>query len=375
MNIHSLDTPCLLLDKSRLQNNIDTMNSRIQKLGVALRLHVKTAKCKEVVEMALKGNAQRITASTLKEVSYFFEQGITDIIYAIGIVPDKLKHIAELNARGADVKIILDSPEMVQQVSDKSQELASSFKVMIEIDSDGHRAGIKPGSDLLIDTGKLLADLPGVTPEGVLTHAGASYVSKSVDEIAAYAEQERAETVKSAKRLRDAGLDCPIVSVGSTPTASFAKDLTGVTELRTGVYLFQDLMMNQLGVCSLDDIAVTVLASVIGHQPERNRLLIDAGWTAISGDRGLGDVEDFGVVCDLNGKPIDDLYVCGSSQEHGIVTSRSGNKVDYDRLARGSKVRILPNHACSTATMHDHYKVIQNDTVIDEWKRFDGWYM
>ena len=132
--------------------------------------------------------------------------------------------------------------------------------------------------------------------------------------------------------LRARGHACPVVSVGSTPTATFAESFDGVTEVRTGVYMFQDLVMAGLGVCAIDDIAISVLASVIGHQRDKNWIITDAGWMAMSRDRGTQKQkidQGYGVVCDAAGMPIDDLIVVDANQEHGIVARRDGGAIDF----------------------------------------------
>ena len=72
-----------------------------------------------------------------------------------------------------------------------------------------------------------------------------------------------------------------MVSVGSTPDGALRRDLTGVTEVRAGVYVFFDLVMVGLDVCGLDEIALSVLVTVIGHQEEKGWLVTDAGWMAL----------------------------------------------------------------------------------------------
>ena len=167
------------------------------------------------------------------------------------------------------------------------------------------------------------------------------------------------------------------MSVGSTPTATFARALDGVTEVRAGVYVFFDLVMAGLGVCALDDIAVSVLASVIGHQADKGWIITDAGWMAMSRDRGTASQrvdQGYGVVCDLDGRPIDDLIVVDANQEHGIVAHRDGGAVDCARFPVGTLLRILPNHACATAAQHPAYHVIAGEPVVEAvWPRFSGW--
>ena len=180
-----------------------------------------------------------------------------------------------------------------------------------------------------------------------------------------------------AEALRSAGLPCQIVSVGSTPTAHGARDLTGVTELRAGVYMFFDLVMAGIDVCSIDDIAISVLTTVIGHQQAKGWVMIDAGWTALSRDRGTAaqDVDQgYGVVCDADGRVIHDLIVSSVNQEHGIVALRPEASGSLPDLPVGTHLRILPNHACATAAQFDRYNVLpETGGAMKVWHRFGGW--
>jgi D-serine deaminase-like pyridoxal phosphate-dependent protein len=340
---------------------------------VNLRPHVKTAKCAEVVRLALQGQAGGITVSTLKEAEQFLAHGITDILYAVGIAPNKLDHVAALRTRGADITILLDNIATAVRVAEKGRALGVAFPALIEVDSDGHRSGVQPGDAGLIEIGRAL----GANLRGVMTHAGDSYNCQSADAIRAMAERERAAVVRCAEELRRAGLHCPVVSVGSTPTATYAENLDGVTEVRAGVYMFFDLVMAGLQVCRVEDIALSVLATVIGHQPQKNWIIIDAGWMAMSRDRGTAKQcvdQGYGVVCDISGAPLGDLIVADTNQEHGIVASRSGAAVDPSLYPVGSQLRILPNHACATGAQHSAYQVVSGGVEIEAvWPRFSGW--
>jgi D-serine deaminase-like pyridoxal phosphate-dependent protein len=235
---------------------------------------------------------------------------------------------------------------------------------------------VKPDSTLLLELGRAL-EAAGIPVKGVLTHAGSSYECKTVDAIREVAEQERSLTVRAAERLRAAGFACPVVSIGSTPTALFAQHLEGVTEVRAGVFVFFDLVMAGLGVCSVDDVALSVLGTVIGQRPDKGWTLIDAGWMAMSRDRGTASQavdQGYGIVCDADGRPIDDLIVVGANQEHGIIGHRSGKVEGALQLPVGTQVRILPNHACSTAAQYPRYEVLQGGRgVAATWDRFSGW--
>jgi D-serine deaminase-like pyridoxal phosphate-dependent protein len=377
MHLHELQTPCLVLDRQKLTANIDAMRRRMARLGVNLRPHGKTAKNVDILRLALRGQAGGITVSTLKEAEYYFDNGISDILYAVGIAPVKLERVARLMKNGAGITVILDAVEMAEIVARAGQSLGVSFAVLIEIDSDGHRSGVVPEDPLLLDIGRVLHERPGTVLAGVMTHAGESYNCRSTDHIRAMTRQERDAAVTSAKRLRAGGLPCPVVSVGSTPTASFAEDLSGVTEARPGVYMSHDLVMAGLGVCGIEDIAFSVLASVIGWQKAKGWAIVDAGWTALSRDRGTAGQrvdQGYGVVCGIDGRVQDDMIVIDTNQEHGIVAKRKGTLSDYAPFALGSNLRILPNHACATAAMHDRYWVVDGTTeVVDVWTRVNGW--
>jgi len=377
LKLTDLETPALILDRSRLERNIARMREHLSRLGVVLRPHVKTAKSIDVLQLALAAQPGGITVSTLKEAEYFFAHGVRDMLYAVAIAPNKIAHVAALRERGADVAMVLDNVVSAQMVAERGGAMGVEFPVMIEIDCDGHRSGIRPGDAALIDIGRILHAGRGTQLRGVMTHAGDSYNCRSVDEIRAMAERERMAVVRCAQDLTRAGLPCPVVSVGSTPTATYAGSMEGVTEVRAGVYMFFDLVMAGLAVCALDDIALSVLATVIGHQPEKNWIITDAGWMALSRDRGTAKQkidQGYGVVCDVDGRPLPGLIVAEANQEHGIVADRNGGALDLSRFPVGSQLRILPNHACATAAAHAAYQVIDGGTEIDAvWERFSGW--
>ena len=371
--IFDLPTPALILDRDRLERNAVRMREKVAKLGVRLRPHVKTSKSIDVLR-ALAGHVDvAITVSTLAEARYFFHHGVTDILYAVGIAPVKLPEVAGLIREGCKLRVILDSIEAAEAVRAFGDAEGVPIEALVEIDSDGHRAGVDPRDPLLVEVGRRL----GHRLAGVMTHAGASYDCRTREQFEAMAEQERSLTVEAAERLRGAGLACGIVSVGSTPTMHYARNLEGVTEARAGVYAFGDLVQAELGTCALDDIAVGVIASVIGHNRQHGRVLIDAGFIALSRDRGTaGRPVDwgYGAVCNpVSGVVMEDVTVSSTNQEHGIITARSG-ALDLERFPVGSRAKILPNHSCATAAAYDRYFVTAGDEqIVDVWERVNGW--
>ncbi|HEY4370669.1 MAG TPA: DSD1 family PLP-dependent enzyme [Burkholderiales bacterium] len=378
MRLSELETPALILDQAKMGRNIARMREHLARLGVAFRPHVKTPKAIDVVRRTISTPAGPITVSTLKEAEYFFSHDISDILYAVGITPNKLDHVARLMQAGARIKIILDNEETARAVVTRGRELGIKYEVLIEIDCDGHRSGVKPDAPDLLTIGRVLQD-GGAVLAGVMTHAGSSYNCASIEAIRAMAEQERALAVQCAERLRGAGLPCAIVSVGSSPTATYAQDLRGVTEVRAGVFVFFDLVMAGIEVCAQDDIALSVLTTVIGHQRDRGWIITDAGWMAMSRDRGTAAQkvdQGYGVVCDVAGRPIPDLIMSQANQEHGILGHRSGDPSRTPDLRVGTLLRILPNHACATGAQHDRYHVIAqsgSEDVQSIWPRFSGW--
>jgi len=376
MQLQDLSTPAALIDSDRMQRNIERMQQRMNALGVAFRPHVKTSKCVPVAQAQIAAGARGITVSTLKEAEQFFAAGMTDILYAVGMAAPKLKQAAALLARGCALKIIADSDESARAITEFCQSNGVIFEVWIEIDTDGHRSGVPPQSDELIAIGQQLHE-GGAALGGVMTHAGASYELYTTAALEAMAEQERSGCVQAADRLRAAGLPCPNVSVGSTPTALSARQLPGVTEVRAGVYVFFDLVMANVGVCTLDDVALSVLTTVIGHQPDKGWAIVDAGWMAMSRDRGTQKQPHdygYGQVCDAAGQPIDGYLMSGANQEHGILSLADGT--DHDIVRRfpvGMQLRILPNHACATGAQFPEYHAVRGQDVGPPWSRFYGW--
>ena len=377
MRLQDLTTPAALIDIARMQRNVQRMQQRMNHLGVSFRPHVKTTKCIELVREQIAAGAKGITVSTLKEAEQFFAVGINDILYAVGMVAPKLKQAAALINKGCHLKIIADSIDSATAIVDFSKQNQIPFEVWIEIDADGHRSGVKPEGDDLLDIGQILHQ-GLVTLGGVMTHAGSSYDLNTPEALEAMAEQERSLCVLAATRLRAAGLPCQNVSVGSTPTALSATNLEGVTEVRAGVYVFFDLVMANVGVCTPDDIALSVLTTVIGHQKEKGWAIVDAGWMAMSRDRGTQKQQHdygYGQVCNIDGTLLNDLQLSSANQEHGIISSNSiESKEDIStRLPIGTQLRILPNHACATGAQFPEYHAVGMSEVEATWQRFYGW--
>jgi D-serine deaminase-like pyridoxal phosphate-dependent protein len=367
MKLEDLPTPCLVLDKGILERNLRRMSDAVHRNGVALRPHLKTAKSAAVARLATAGESGGITVSTLAEAEYFAENGFRDILVANALPPQKLNRAEALAFGGVLVTLVTDNVSMASAIAAHP----GHFKALVEIDSGDRRAGVSAGGADLVEVATALGDKLA----GVMTHAGHSYSCRDKKCIVEIAEDERSSVVTAAKRLREAGLTCDIVSVGSTPTMTHARNLDGVTEARPGVYMFQDLFQAEIGSCERSDVAMTVLASVIGTNLDAGRLLIDAGAIALSKDRSTQATDHdagYGEIRDIeNGYALGACIIDRAYQEHGAATC------DANILAKiqiGDRVRVAPNHACLTAAAHDRYYIVDGSAeVVDVWDRVNGW--
>jgi len=371
--IDTLATPSLLLERSVLVRNIARMAQRMTGFGVELRPHLKTAKSAEVAKLATAGHGGGITVSTLAEADYFLSQGIGDITYAVCMAPGRIRQAADLMARGADLKVLVDSIEAARAIA--AFESERTFRVLIEIDCGDARTGILPGAPELLEIAEIINSAAGSTLEGVLTHGGQSYAESDIPGIQRVAREEREAVTGAAQRLRKAGFPCPVVSAGSTPTAVHGESFEGITEMRPGVYMFFDLDQLSRNACSREDLALSVLGTVIAHNRHAGQIVTDTGALALSKDisaNANSPGTGYGQVCDVHTlEPIGALHVASVSQEHGVIPVDDPQV--YSCLPIGSKVRILPNHACITAAAYSHYEVMEGAQVVDRWERINGW--
>ncbi len=374
--LDALATPRLLLDQPRLLRNLQRMREHCDCLGVPLRPHLKTAKSVHVARLANGGKPGPITVSTLAEAEHFAAAGWHDILYATAIAPAKIARAARIQRdTGTRLILVLDSPEAASQIAEQATACRASFDCLIEVDCGEHRAGTAPASAALAAAATAVGAAPSLQVAGIMTHAGHSYAQSDPRALRALAETERAAAVNSADMLRALGYPCPIISVGSTPTLLFAEHLQDVTEVRAGIYMVWDLAQLSRGLCTIDDIAVSVLATVISHQPHGPSIVVDAGAIALSKDTSANALlpgAGFGWVCDpLTMARLGTLCVTSVHQEHGTIAIADPGW--FERLPVGSTVRILPNHACLTSAAHGAFDVVDGDQVVARWVRAAGW--
>ena len=301
-----------------------------------------------------------ITVSTLAEAELFAEGGFGDITYGVPVAPEKLERAAALAKRIERLNLLIDSRVALQAL----EAFGHPFDVFLKIDCGYHRAGVDPDSDESVRLAKDMASSRVIRFRGLLTHAGHSYDVRNIDEVRAIATEERDAVDRFRRRV---GLDL-VRSIGSTPTLSTTEKIENADEIRPGNYVFFDAFQATLGSCRREDVAVSVLTTVVGSYPERKSMIVDAGALALSkdvGPRHLDPEFGYGIVCDTGLRPLP-MKIAALSQEHG--------KVMADRVVPvGTRLRILPNHSCLTAAMYQTYHVVENGRVTGEWKPARGW--
>lgn len=375
MHINELPTPALLLDLDILERNLEHMQDHANTLNVALRPHIKTHKCIEIGNRQLALGARGITVSTLYEAEQFAEAGFTDITWAFPIPPVFVAKVAALYKK-ATIRVVVDSMEAKGHLDKVARVTGERIHVWLKVDCGYHRAGVDPRSPLAEKLVKSLSESKALFFDGILTHSGHSYSARSRAEIVPYAEQERDVMVEFANRMRAKGYQIPMVSIGSTPAMSVIEKLDGIDEVRVGNYAFYDYTQAVIGSCNISDCALTVLASVISHQPSASHFITDAGALALSKDAGPTHVRndmDMGIIFeDYERKRLDShLHVRTLSQEHGKVVAEPPYNID-GKFNVGDRVRILEHHSCLTAAQFDKYYVVKEDDVVDEWKILRG---
>jgi D-serine deaminase-like pyridoxal phosphate-dependent protein len=353
MDLRELNTPALLVDVNRLETNIAAMGGAFAGAGVALRPHVKTSKCWEVVRRQLAGGAAGLTCSTAAEVAWLRDHGVPDLLWAnVPVGPVKVA----LAVGTPGLTVTLDSVEAALLLSAAAATAGVTVPFLLEVNTGHARLGVEPDSALV--TAAAITALPGLRLRGVLTHEGhvAAAADRTALEQAGKAAGERLVAV--AAELRSAGHAVEVVSVGSTPGATSAPFVDGVTEARPGTYVYYDANQVRLGSCTMDRCALTVLARVVSVQRD-GRAIIDAGVKAMSSDT-IAATGSVGVVTGLDSVPLPGVTFAEANEEHGFLFHDGG-------FAVGDLVRLVPNHACGTTNMWSHAHAVRGTEVLADW--------
>lgn len=343
-----MDTPYIRIRRDVMERNIKHMAETASELGVKLRPHVKTHKSPEIARLQLKAGASGITVAKLGEAEVMAEHGITDIFMAYPMaVPGKMDRAIRLS-RSIHLSLGIDSLETAAELSRRAEEAGVLMTVRLEIDTGLKRTGVA-----IAEAGRLayaISRLPGLSLNGIFTYRGSFYQGKAALEYGAAGQEEGHLMASLAYELRSQGIAIEHVSAGSTPTASSAGAVRGVTEIRPGTYVFNDSMQLRLGVCSREDCAAEVVVSVI-HAAQDGRVVVDGGSKALATDVQPGQppllLKGFGTVI---GYP--DAVLERMNEEHGIIRMNPSHT-----LKPGDTLHIIPNHICSTINLYDEVYV------------------
>lgn len=366
MQLSDLPTPQVLIDHTRAMNNIARVQALASGAGMRLRPHAKTHKSPIVSRWQLDAGAIGICCAKIGEADVFVEAGITDIRLPYPVNPANAPRLLALMDR-ASISIIVDHAAVVRGWSDAMRLAGRTLDVLVKVDVGFHRCGIDPNADDALGFIRTVAALPGLKLRGLVSHAGHAYHAASEDELAAIARQE-AETLAGLRdRAAVSGIALDEISVGATPTLRFSAGQRGVTELRPGNYVYFDRTQVALGAASLDDCALTVLATVVSKHPDR--IILDCGSKTLTNDlaRGFATTAGYGAVLagesdELDyAREIDDMLTIERlSEEHAVV-----HVTGSTQLEPGDRVRVVPNHSCVVSNMVDVVRLVDGEQVID----------
>lgn len=354
-----LETPSVLIHYDTLKKNIENMAGFAKQYGIALRPHIKTHKMVELAKWQIREGAVGITTAKLGEAEVMAQQGINQILIAYPILGEgKLQRLKKLKEI-AQVTTVIDGVEQAEILSGFAGEHQNQFDVMLEIDTGLKRCGVLPGEPAF-QLYQRLQSLPGIHIQGIMTHAGHAYGAASPNEALMIGRQEGQAMVETAELFRKRGISLTEVSVGATPTVKTSGTTPGVTEIRPGNYVFNDMTQVRLGVASIEDCALRVAARIVGR-PALDRFIIDAGAKSLAldqGAHGTGGVSGYGFVVGHPG-----LTITRLSEEHGMVHIAESTSLEV-----GDIIEIIPNHSCPVANLTDEVYIVKDGQIIDTWK-------
>jgi len=347
--LEALATPAVVVDLDVLERNIARMAAHAREAGVHLRPHAKTHKCPEIGRLQRAAGAWGLTVAKVGEAEVFADAGFDDLFVAFPVVgEDKGRRLLALADR-VRLAVGTDSVEGGRTLAGPFREARRSLDVVLKVDVGYGRVGVLP--ERAVEVARRVAGVPGLRLRGVFTHAGHGYAGETRAAVEEIARLEGERLAATAGELRAAGLPVEEVSVGSTPTAARAMRTPGVTECRPGNYVFHDGSQVALGTCAIEDCALTILATVVSV-PAADRAVVDAGSKTLSSDPLRPRAGGYGQLLGRSSR-IEKL-----SEEHGVVAVAEGESFKV-----GERVRILPNHACVVANLHDQLVGVCGDRV------------
>lgn len=363
----ALRTPAVLIERPRLDANIRQMQAAATAAGIRLRPHAKTHKSPLVARRQIEAGAVGICCAKLGEAEVFAAAGISDIRLPYPLQPSNADRVLALQ-RTARLSFIVDDLRVARGWSEAMQAANARAEVLVKVDVGFHRCGIAAAPATAVPFLREVAALPGLRLAGILSHAGHAYHAHAEEELRGMAEAERATMAQLAREARGEGLTIDEVSAGATPPARFSLAVGGgtFTEFRPGNYVYFDRTMMGLGAATLDDCALSVLATVVSA-PAPDRVVLDCGSKTLAADgaRGFAGVTGHGAVLrELTataGQHADPhLIVERLSEEHATVRVTPGARP----LGPGDRVRVVPNHACVVSNLVDSAWLVDGPEIV-----------
>ncbi len=354
MNFSEIDTPALLIDKTKVIKNIKYMQKKADINNVNLRPHIKTHRMSTLAKMQLEYGAKGITVAKTKEAEVMLKEGITDIFVSTVIgSKQKTEEIAKIIHLG-NIKVAIDSLEQAKILVSVAKNRGIKFNILIEVEVGEKRSGITLG-DKLEKLSQYLKTNEFLKLSGVYSHEGHVYGAKSIEECKQMTKDSHKYTVDVANYLRKKGHNIETVSVGATPSLMHADIEKGVTEIRPGTYILMDAAQG----ASLKDFsrcAATVLATVIS-KPTKSRVVLDSGVKALTAfvrGEGICHTPGYGRIYEDPSVFIEKIY-----DEHAVIEDNQFNK----KIEISEKVRIIPNHICPLCNLYDFAYLFNENNI------------
>ncbi len=349
--------PTLVIDKQKVQANINRMLKKTENTSVVFRPHFKTHQLAEIGELYKKSGVVSITVSSVSMAKYFANQGWTDITIAF---PLNILELDEINRIAKDIRInlLVESTITTSKLLDR---ISYPVGIFIKIDTGYNRTGLEINDAEIDRIIVLIKGNKNCSFKGFLSHAGHTYSIRGKNDILQIMEFSKI-TLNELKQKYISDFPDIIVSYGDTPSCSMADGFDGFDEIRPGNFVYYDIMQYHIGSCTLDDIAVVVACPVVATHSSRNEIIIYGGGVHLSKEFISADnnFKLFGYVVKMTktgwSEPIPGTYVSSLSQEHGIIkTTDSGLKT----INPGDVIGIIPIHSCLAANLlKDSFQII-----------------
>ncbi len=351
-----VDTPALVVSEEILHRNIAGMAAFGASVGVSLRPHIKTHKTVQIARLQVAAGAIGVTCAKVGEAEVMVnEAGIEDVLLAYPTIGEaKFRRLMNLMER-ARIVVATDSLEAARMMSAAMTRYGRRLDVMLEVNTGQHRSGVMVGAEAVAIALDIVR-LPNLRLVGIMTHEGHAN-SAPPEEIEGIAFAAGEAMVETAEEIRSHGIDLPTVSVGSTPAAFHTPTVEGVTEMRPGTYVFNDVSAFRYGRFGIQDCAARFVATVVSR-PATNRAVLDTGAKSLAMDPSHAHPGHGYIV----NHP--DVTITKLSEEHGVCEVRDGE----EGFAIGDRVEVIPNHVCPTVNLMDELLIARHGRIIDTWK-------